>query len=504
MKRNREVLANLRHGTALAVLALAAGMPAIALAERLDMALSAAVSSLDPHYATAVQTDLSVISHLYSPLVIRNPDMTITGVLAESWEALDDNTWRFTLHPDIAFPNGEALDAEAIKWNFDTLLDPDNNSRARLWYTPIEEIEVLSSSEFLIKTQTPFPGLIEQLTMLFFMPPEWSQENDVAVSALGTGPYDIAEYVPGERLLLRAKEDYFGGTPEFDEVAIRMITEPSVRVSALLAGEVDIIVDVPPTDIERINASGVATADWGQSSRMMVLRFNNLVEPFLDNRTLRQALNHGIDRQLIIDAIYEGNAVVSQCQMLSSMYSGFNPDLEPYEYDPDRARQLIAESGIQMPATLDLEIPLGRYLLPQEIGQVLAAQLEELGFSINIREIEFASWSTAYTAGNMSQMAYMGQAWPSLDADGLLGLYHPSNAGAYWQDEIFGELIEKARATVDEEERTGYYAEATARMCEEAPVLFLFSQPLIYAVSSDVEWQVRGDDWLRAYDIVAR
>lgn len=473
-------------------------------ARNLNIALSAAILTLDPHQATAVQTDVSIISHLYSPLVIRDPDYKIRGVLAESWKALDDNTWQFKLKPGIKFPNGEALDASAVKANFDRLLDPATKARVKIWFDLVTGVEVDNPLEFRIKTRAPFPGLIDQLSMLFIMAPQWARTANIATTAMGTGPYELKQYAPGDRIVLQAKKDYFGGKVDFEDVTIRMIPEPAVRVAALLAGELDLILDVPPTDLKRINASKVAQSGWGESSRAMIIKYNDLKPPFSESKVLRQALNHAIDRQGIINAMYEGHGRVSNCQMLSPMYFGYNPDLKPYAYDPAKAKQMIAQSGLPQPIALELEVPLGRYLLSQEIGQVVASQLEEVGLKVTIKEMEFATWSAKYTKGDMGQMAFFGQAWPTLDADGLLSLYDPSNPGGYWKDQTFAEILARGRSTVDPEKRKAVYKEATARMCDEAPVAFLFNQPLTYATSNKVEWKARGDDWVRAYDVVPK
>lgn len=486
----------------LVALALTAGAAiANARAEDVTIALSAGIATLNPQMATAVATDLSILSHIYQPLVIRNPDMSITGVVADSWTADDDLHWTIKLKDGLKFPNGKPLDAAVVKWNFDTLLAPENKSRVKLWYNLISNVDVISPTELKITTSAPFPGMIAQLSMFFLMEPEWAKSHDPAKETMGSGPYQMADYVPGERVVLKPNPAYSGSEPRYDQVTFRIIAEPAVRVAGLMAGELDLALDIPPTDIERLNAAGTVKAGWGESSRSMVVKFNNLVAPFADNVELRRALNHAVDRQGIIDAIYDGHGTVSQCQMLSPMYFGFNPDLKPYDFDPDKAREMIKATGLKQPISVELQVPLGRYLLGQEIGQAVAAQLQDVGLDVKVSEMEYATWSNAYTKGNMGQASFLGQAWPTLDADGLLGLYLPDNPGSYWKDETFGKLILEGRSTVDPDKRKEIYRKATERMCDQAPVVFLFNQPLTYATSSDHAWHVRGDDWVRAFDL---
>lgn len=473
-----------------------------ASAENLNMSVSAAITTLDPHMTSTVQTNLSVASHIYTPLVTRGPDLKLKPAAAESWKVVDDLTWRFKIRPGITFANGEALDANAVKWNIDRILDPKNKIHNRPWFEPITEVKVLGPTELEIRTAKPYPALADQMSMFFILPPQWSASHDLANDALGSGPYELVSFVPGDRVVLKARPNYFEGKPEFDEVVIRSISEPSVRVAAVLAGEIDLAVDIPPSDIERINASGKANAGATPSVRSMFVKINTLKAPFKDNLKLRQALNYAIDKKAIIDVIFNGHGTESNCQVLTPLYFGYNEDLKPYPYDPEKARALVKESGVATPIPVEFEIPLGRYLLSEEIGQVIAAQLEDVGFSVKIQEMEFGSYINKYIRGNdLGQLSYLGQAWPTLDADGLLTLFEPGNVYAYWNNRTFGDLLNRARTTVDAGQRKELYKQATKVMCEDAPVAFLFAQPLTYAVSNRIKWNVRGDDWVRAYDV---
>ena len=155
-----------------------------------------------PHKTATVSTDLSVISQLYSALVLRGPDLKIKGDLATSWKAIGDLTWRFQLTPGVTFPNGEKLDAEAVKWNFERVLDPKVGARIKSWFAAVKEVKAISPTEVEIVTSKPFPALVDQLSMFFLLPPQWAQQNNPAVAAMGTGPYELKEFRSGERVTL--------------------------------------------------------------------------------------------------------------------------------------------------------------------------------------------------------------------------------------------------------------------------------------------------------------
>lgn len=487
-----------------AFLAAAALSHGVAQAEDIVIVSSSSFSTLDPHQAISIQPDMSAISHIYSPLVIRGNDLELHGVVAESWEAVDELTWSFKLRPDIRFSSGEALDADVVKWNFDRILDPDFQSRTRAWYQQIQEVKVISPTEVQIVTSAPSPSLPAQLAMFFLLPPEWTEAHNPSIEANGSGPYEVVSYTPGERLVLKARPDYFGEKPAFDNVEIRTIVDPSARIAALLAGEVDIVGELPPSELDRITQSNVADAGWADAGRMLVVRFNTEKEPLAGNVALRQALNYAIDKQMINDGLYGGLATPSRCQLMTSAYFGYNPDLEPYAYDPEKARELIAQSGVSQPITLEFEVPTGRYLLAEETAQVVASQLSEVGIQVQLKEMDFATWLGKYGRKDMGQLSIMTQGWTTLDADGLLSLYEPSYPSSYWHDAEFLQLIGQARVEMDESKRLELYKSASERMCEQAPVVFMFAPPVTYGTSKRIEWQPRPDDWVRAFDAGTR
>jgi peptide/nickel transport system substrate-binding protein len=487
---------------------LAAGIAAGAMAQprNLTIALSANINTLDPHNTASIGNDLSVISHLHAALLVRGADMRLQPQLATAWRAVDDTTWRFTLRAGASFANGEALDAEAVKWNFSRVLNPANNARVRPWFALVKEVSVLSPTELEVTTSSPYPAFADQLASFFLLPPRWTQANNPANAAVGAGPYELRQFISGDRAVLAARASWFGERPAFDTVTFRVIPEAGARIAALLAGEVDLITGVPPSEMRRIDASGRARSGAVDSVRSVFVKYNLLTPPFRDNQRLRQALNLAVDRAAIRDAIWNGIGSISTCQVLTPAYFGYNEALQPPAFDPARARRLLQEAGIRPgQLTVEFEIPVGPYLLAQEIAQAVAGQIEDVGVRTRLVEMEFGAWMNKYLrAANMGQMAYLSQAWPTLDADGLLSLFEAGNPYAYWNDEPFSAALREARLTTDVARRRALYAQATARMCDQAPVLFLFTQPVTYATSNRVAWQARGDDWVRASDITPR
>lgn len=488
----------------LAALLLSSAATAPALAQSNDtivIALPTALTTLDPHMTATVGTDLSVLSHIYPGLLTRGADLKLKPDLALSWEPVNDTTWRFKLKPGATFENGEKLDAAAVKWNIDRVLDAKVGARIRAWFGAVKAVNAVDETTVDIETTAPYPALADQLSMFLLLPPKWAASNDPAKATLSGGPYKLTENVPGDHVTLEQNPAYKGAlSAPFKKINFRIIPEVSSRIAALNAREVDFIGGIPVSEIDRINKAGNAKADSVESTRTAFLKLNLEKKP-MENKLLRQALNYGVDKEAIVSAIFGGRAPVAPCQLMTSAYFGFNPDLKAYPYDPAKAKALIKQSGIDTNQTIELEIPVAVYLNATEVVQAMASGYEELGLKVKITELDFGAFMTKQTrAHDLAQMAFLTYAWPTLDADGLLTLSAPGNVYDYWNDKPFGKLLDEARSTTNKARRIELYKQATARMCEEAAMVFLYVQPVTYGLSKRVTWHARGDDWVRAFD----
>jgi peptide/nickel transport system substrate-binding protein len=470
-------------------------------ADEVTIALRVAVNTLDPHMSASVGSDLSVLSHIYPALILRGPDLQLQPALAESWELVDDTTWRFKLTPGATFANGEKIDAHAVTWNLDRVLDEDVGARIAGWFSLVSEAIVVDDLTVEVKTSEPYPAFADQLSMFFLLPPEWAQSHNPATETMSGGRYQVVANVPGDHITLEANPDYWGEAPAFQRVTFRTIPETGSRIAALMAGEVDLLTGLPTTEIARVNQSAVASADAIDSIRMMLGKINHQKAP-MENRAFRQALNYAVDKEGIVAAIFDGKATVSACQLLSEPYVGFNPDLEPYPYDPEKARELLQESGVDLSQEIEIEVPTATYLQGDEVTQIIAAQLQDVGLNVTITEIEFGAFmNKQLRARDLAQIAVQGLAWPTIDADGMLTMFAPGNGYDYWDNAEFGAILDEARVTTDRDRRDALYAEATKLMCDEAAAIFLYLQPATYGVSNRIEWAARGDDWVRAFDM---
>ncbi|MEF2074411.1 ABC transporter substrate-binding protein [Consotaella aegiceratis] len=488
-----------------AATALTVGAAFPAAAMDVTLAQSSAINTLDPHGSASVGLDLSVLSHIYPTLILRDPSYELVPSLATSWKAVDDTTWTFTLVEGATFANGEPLDAETVKWNLQRVTDPDNPTRISSWFSSIDTVEVNSPTELTIKTKNPFPALPAQLSMFMLLPPKWTADHDPVTETMSGYLYKVSDYVPGDHITMVPNDKYWGDKPaQFDSVTFRVIPETASRIAALLAGEVDMINKVPASEIKRIEDAPNASAGAVDSTRSVFIKFNTEKAP-LDNKLFRQALNYAVDKDLIADALFDGLATVSNCQVMTPYYFGYNPDLKAYPYDPEKAKALLEESGVDLGQTFEFEIPTGTYLQGEEVAQAVAQMFADVGVKTNMQSMEFGAYLDKYRkAHDLGRFSLLGQSWATIDADGLLTLFKPGNQYSYWNDDAFDQALIEGISTTDEAKREAAYKKATEIMCEEAPVVFLYAQPATYGVSDRVDYQARGDDWMRAFDMTPK
>lgn len=476
-------------------------------AQDLRIAVSTRINTLDPTQTLVISSDMSAIGHIYSSLVRRAGDLKIVPDLAQSWEMVDPTTWRFKLTPGIKFANGEDLDAAAVKWNFDYLLAEGTKARLRSLFLPVvASTSAVDAGTFEIKTKEPYLPLLQLVAHVFLLPPKWATEpgRNLSTQVMGTGPYDLKEFVAGDRIVLEARAGYFGTAPAFRTIRMLTKTEASSRVASLLSGEVDYIRDIPFTEVDRINKSGAGSASLVPSTRTMMVHFNTRNAPFKDNVALRRALNYAVNKEEITQALYGGRVTPSACQIVPPTNFGYQPHLKPIEYSPAKAKELLAQAGYPRGLEIVLDVPTARYLQAEEISQIIAAQLEQVGVKAKIVESEFGQWLNRYVGKQLNQSGYSGLTSLTLDADFILSAVVGNGPYAYWDNAAFQAAIGKARSGATEAERMAAYKDAADIMCTEAPFVFLFEQPLIYATSKGIEWTARGDEWVIGYDFKRR
>lgn len=478
------------------LLALLLGMAAAqAPAGRAVVAQGVDIETLDPTFATSTAT-WNVLHHVFEALMLRDADMVLQPVLALTWEALDEYTWQFALRQDVTFHSGAPFNAEAVKFSLERMFSPAVTTTHRaVRDIPLDRVEVVD--EYTVRIHTTAPTVLMPhflRTVLMIDPTVYGADQPVNDVASGTGPYRFESWVRDAGVELRANPDYWGGAPAIEQIAFKPVPENSTRVAELLTGAADIIVNVPPDDLDAIETAttGAAISTGG---RDVFIGLRSDKAPFDDVR-VRQAVNLAVDRQAISDAILGGYGELYGSVVMPPNNS---PNVQPYPYDPELARQLLAEAGYANGLQITLQSPNGRYLKDVEAAQAVAAYLDMVGIRTRVEVMEWSVFTNAWDTKTGGEMFLVGLGgW--FDGQGELTwlLDEVSNTG--WVNDQFVAGFQQLSATFDLDERQALIHQLDELAFDQAPWLFLWRQPSLYGVSSDLNWEPRRDEYIFLWD----
>jgi peptide/nickel transport system substrate-binding protein len=471
----------------------------MAMKTEVTVALTTDATTLDPARPT-VTNDTVIANYFYDFLLWRTVDGRLAPRLAESWRNVNETTWEFKLRRGVKFHNGEPLTAEAVKFSYDRVLNPDNKIPGRGQISTIQEVKVIDPLTVHFITKAPDPTLASA-TMFRqpIIPPKYFKDVGEAKFALqpnGTGPFVFKEWVKDSRIVVEANPNYWGGVPAVKRVIFRPIPEYATRVSLLRTGEVDLIPAVVPDQAEALGREkGIRIVTTPTLRTMFLIMRPD--RPPLDDKRVRQAINYAVNKESIVQNLLRGFGVVAKAQVVGPVFFGYNPNMQPYPFDQAKAKQLIEEAGYPNGFSLNLYTPAGRYTLDKEIAEVIAAQLGRVGVRAKVTPYEWGVYAKLQLDRQLSHLNLFGFAGP-YDA---AGIYHslfvtdqPWGVGPYWSRPALDRLVETARTKIDPATRQQALWRASAMLREEAPVLFLHHLVEIYAVRDGVNFVPRPDE----------
>ena len=469
------------------------------------------VHSLDPLKAHQIP-DSNANLHHFDPLIRWDEDMNLVTSIATEWKMVDDLTWEFKIREGVKAHNGEVVDANDVAYSFDRVADPEIGALGTpAWVfgnIKYDRAEVIDDNTVHIKTQVPIPDFPEWMISVFIFPEEYYSSTpleELARKPIGTGPYKFVEWIRGERLVMEANEDYWGGVPEVKRLVWRPVPEASARIAELNTGGADIIVNVPPDLGSQIDpAYGRLVTVEGL--RKMYVGFVFYGHPAMQDKRVRQAFNYGLDFQKIIDSVLRGNG---QRTFTFANRPNQHPDLEPYPFDPEKALELMKEAGYEdqdgdgilegpdgQPLKLTMQTPKARYVKDVELSQAIAADLKQnIGADIEVEVTDTSILFEQLPVGKLtSDLFFLGSGTGYTCTGDLSDFYGGANwyAGGWFTSESgikFDAMFEEAISIVDPEQRTQACYDLQEYMYEEVPLIFLYFQVDYYGVSNRLDWE---------------
>lgn len=322
-----------------------------------------------------------------------------------------------------------------------------------------------------------------------------------ATGPIGTGPYRPREWLKDEKIVLEANPEYFQGVPRIDEVIFRPIPETATRIAELKTGVVDVIVNVPPHQVESIAAMRELSVRTAPSSRIIFIVLTTTDGGPLADTRVRQAINYATDKGAIIEALLGGYGKVLASPLPSNAF-GYDPDLKPYPYDPKKARQLLAEAGYPRGFEITFEAPSGRYLMDKEVAQAVNGFLQDVGIKTKFNVLEWGVFVGKLYQHAGAPMMLLGLGSSTFDADAYL--YTQLRSGelsSYYSNPNMDDLLDQARVETNPDKRQELYLEAQRLALDEAAVIPLCQQVDIFAAHQRVTWEPRSDEQILVYEM---
>ncbi len=497
------------------VIALATALPA--QAETFRWAATTDPQTMDPHAVSSAPV-LGFLNNVYEGLVRRGRDMAVEGALAESWEPLPDGAgWRFNLREGVTFHDGAAFTAEDVLFSYERASSEDSDVAS--WFAPVSGVEVVDEFTIDILTATPQPIFPDSIANWMIMDSGWAEanaaerpardaENYATRNVNGTGAFMLQSRQPDLETVLVPFDGWWGEVEHnITEAIFTPIQNSATAVAALLSGDIDLIDPVPVQDAARVNeAEGVYVLD-GIEARVIMLGYAHDHETlqnggdniFADVR-VRRAVGHAVNVPAILQTIMGGTAE-EESQLVSPAMRGYSQaNAARPEYNPDLARELIAEAGAEG-ANFNLSCPNDRYLNDESVCQAVVGMLAQVGLNATLDAMPVSNYWPELRADNFD-MYLLGWSPGTFDAEHPIRfLVHTNgerlgtwNFGGYSNPRI-DELLPMIQSEIDDDTRQAMLDEAAAIIQEDVVYTPLYVQPLLWGVRNGIELTQRPDNF---------
>ena len=445
---------------------------------------------------------------MYEGLVGYNASMEMEAQLAESWEASEDATrFTFFLRQGVTFHDGTPFNAEAVKYNFERVINPDNALKRYGLYSIISAVEVVDEFTVKFTTTKPFGAMLATFAHHaggIISPTAAAQYEDVhefGKNPVGTGPFKFVEWVPGDHITVEKFDGYWDAekAAQVDRITIKPVPEAGTRIAMLQAGDAHFINQVPPSQVELVAGGTDVALAQNESIYTYWVAMNTQIEPF-NNKQVRQALNYAVDKQAIIDVVLRGYGKPADSPLAPRAW-GYTPVMT-YEYDVEKAKQMLTEAGY--PDGFSSTMWISDSSEAKEAAVAIQGQLAEVGVQVEVMPMEAATLSAERfkpQAENQSQMNYAGWSPSTGDADwGLRPLLATESIPptsfnlAFFSNPDVDAAIAQGLASADPEVRQAAYTTAQEIIMDEAPWIFLWVPTTLGGIRKEIDGMVIQPD----------
>jgi peptide/nickel transport system substrate-binding protein len=400
----------------------------------------------------------------------------------------------FRLRKEVRFHDGTPFTAKDVIHSINRIKN-DKQSLQKENFRDLTEMQAPDDHTVVFTTEIPNAVFLDRLDNRFMISKAAADKHGDQADQypLGTGPYKFVSWQRDGNLVMTRNDQYWRAPAAIKEVVLKRVKEDAGRVAGLLAGQGDVINNVPVEELSRFANNPKVRAEKAEGVRMYFLAMNVTHKPF-DNKQVRQAFNYAIDPTVIIKHIYEGNGYVMNGPLGSNVI-GFDPKMKRYPYDPKKAKELLAGAGFANGLDVKLYFSPDRYPKAREVCQVIADQLAKIGVKAELVSQEFVIfWGREGVNGGKLPFYYVGR--PAIDADTVYDQYYRSGVSkrVEYKNPEFDKLIDEEQKTGDQKKRVELLQQAGRILMDDAPLVPLYTLAEIYGVARNVVWKARPDE----------
>jgi peptide/nickel transport system substrate-binding protein len=466
-------------------------------------------NALDPQFSD-LGNDVATAENMFDSLIRFDSKLRIHPALAESWRLIDPLTWEIKLRPGVKFHDGSAFTGNDVAFSLQRARDvPNSPGPLASFVRPVRQVEVIDPLTIRIHTVAPMPLLMDFVGRIFIVPAALgtgvtTEDFNAGRAMIGTGPYKFSSAVRGDKVIMQANPDYWGDKPQFGTVTLRFLSNAAARSAALLSGAVDVIEQIPPSDIGVFQNRNEVKLYSAVSTRIVYLAMDQgrddspyitdkdgqpmKVNPLKDRR-VRLALSKMINRAAIVERVLAG-AGEAAGQMVPDGMGGHDPSLKPMPFDPAEARKLLTEAGYPDGFGLTVHGSNNRFPSDSQVAQALGQMFSRGGLRVNgVEVLPYNVYAPQATQRKYSVFDFSYGSIGSSSLNGLSGVLATYDAAAgtgslnraRYSNPKFDAILKQAAAEFDETKRNQLLAEATRVAMEDAAILPLYWQKLYWA-----------------------
>lgn len=446
---------------------------------------------LDPHRITDTNSG-RILRQIHDSLFKRVENSVIVPNLALEATETDHTTWKIKLREGVFFHCGEPFTSQAVKYTWERLLDPATASARRSSLPNIQSIECLGDHELVVKLtrrSMMFPGIMAIDSNAIICPvcgPKYGLK-DYTMNPCGTGALRFQHWNPGIELVMVRNDKWWGGEVKVDRITFKVLNEDATRVMMARTGDADVVAGVPAVLVSNLKAVPDVALTVVPGYRTIHIGYNQTKEPFNDIR-IRQAINYAIDKRAIINNLFKGMAEYPS-SFVSTSIEYAHPNLNMYEYNPAKAKELLAEAGYPNGFDCKLMTPEGRYPMDRQVSEVVQAMLAEVNIKADIQVRDWGAFQEQLTTSK-TELYFLGLGNAAGDAEYSFVQFFAKGAGQNYagiDNAVINQMLSDISNSKDMEERKQSLYKIQEILLENAHVAPLYYEHQVFATRANIK-----------------